>query len=57
MWGFENFDNGLYDEVESDYKWNSIENDPNYEPELKTTMSEEEAVEDWFKNQIGRAHV
>ena len=51
MWGFENFDNGLYDEVESDYKWNgSIGNDPNYEPEPKTTMSEEEAVDDWFKN-------
>lgn len=49
MWGFENFDNGLYDEVESDYKWNgSIEDDPNYEPEPFVPWTEEKAVTDWF---------
>lgn len=49
MWGFENFDNGLYDEVESDYKWKgSIEDDPNYEPEPFVPWTEEKAVTDWF---------
>ena len=48
--GWDRFDDCLYDEVENDYEWHCLYDDPNYEPELKTTMSEEEAVEDWFKN-------
>lgn len=48
--GWDRFDDGLYDEVENDYAWHCLYDDPNYEPEPKTTMSEEEAVEDWFKN-------
>lgn len=49
MWGFENFDSGLYDEVENDYKWNGhLEDDPNYEPEPFVPLTEEMAVADWF---------
>lgn len=48
--GWDRFDDCLYDEVENDYEWHCQYDDPNYEPEPKTTMSEEEAVEDWFKN-------
>lgn len=48
--GWDRFDDCLYDEVENDYEWHCLYDDPNYEPEPKTTMSEEEAVEDWFKN-------
>ena len=48
--GWDRFDDGLYDEVENDYEWHCLYDDPNYEPEPQTTMSEEEAVEDWFKN-------
>ena len=48
--GWDRFDDCLYDEVENDYEWHCLYDDPNYEPELKTTMSEEEAVEDRFKN-------
>lgn len=47
---WDRFDDVLYDEVENDYEWHCLYDDPNYEPEPKTTMSEEEAVEDWFKN-------
>jgi hypothetical protein len=47
--GWDRFDDGLYDEVESDYKWNgSIEDDPNYEPEPFVPWTEEKAVTDWF---------
>lgn len=46
---WDRFDEGLYDEVESDYKWNgSIEDDPNYEPEPFVPWTEEKAVTDWF---------
>nr|DAQ63640.1 MAG TPA: hypothetical protein [Caudoviricetes sp.] len=48
--GWDRFDDGLYDEVENDYEWHCLYDDPNYEPEPCVTMSEEEAVEDWFKN-------
>lgn len=48
--GWDRFDDCLYDDVENDYEWHCLYDDPNYEPEPKTTMSEEEAVEDWFKN-------
>ena len=48
--GWDRFDDCLYDEVENDYERHCLYDDPNYEPEPKTTMSEEEAVEDWFKN-------
>lgn len=48
--GWDRFDDCLYDEVENDYEWHCLYDDPNYEPEPKTTMSEEEAVEEWFKN-------
>ena len=48
--GWDRFDDCLYDEVENDYEWHCLYDDPTYEPEPKPTMSEEEAVEDWFKN-------
>lgn len=47
--GWDRFDNGLYDEVENDYKWNGhLEDDPNYEPEPFVPWTEEKAVTDWF---------
>lgn len=49
MWGHENFDTGLYDEVENDYKWNGhLEDDPNYEPEPFVPWAAEQAIAEWL---------
>lgn len=45
---WDRFDSGLYDEVEADYKWGHLEDDPNYEPEPFVPWTEEKAVTDWF---------
>lgn len=45
---WDRFDSGLYDEVEADYKWGHLEDDPNYEPEPFVPWAEEKAVTDWF---------
>lgn len=45
---WDRFDSGLYDEVEADYKWGHLEDDPNYEPDPFVPWTEEKAVTDWF---------
>lgn len=48
--GWDRFDDCLYDEVENDYEWHCLYDDPNYEPEPFVPLTAEKAVVEWFES-------